>query len=145
MHRKRTVGRTHILLVANLLMREQLYVEEIFDNVPLSVLVCRNPLVDDAASHGGQAEESVPQPNENEYYEESKIDEDEDRYDNDYDIPLTLEEWKADFEKKYTESTKRMLYDMRIDMEEINHRMSESLAGRLTQRQDEMSKFLNRG
>ena len=126
-------------------MREQLYVEEILDNVPLSVLVCRNPLVDDSASHGDQAEESVPQPNENEYYEESEIDEDEDRYVNDDDIPLLLEQWKADFEKKYTESTKIMLYDMRIDMEEINHRMSESLAGRLTQRQDEMSKFLNRG
>ena len=34
-----------------------------------------------------------------------------------------------------------MLYDMRIDMEEINHRLSESLTERLTQRQDEMTKF----
>ena len=80
-------------------MSEQLYVEEKLNNVPLSVTEFTNPLIDDSASQGDQAEESVLHPNFNEFYEESDIDEVDDRYLNndDDDIPPTLKEWSIDF------------------------------------------------
>ena len=90
-------------------MSEQLYIEEKLDNVPLSVTEFTN--IDDSASHGDQADKSVPHPNDNEYYEESKNDEDEDHYNNEeeYNIPRTIEDWKIVFEARYAESKKNSM------------------------------------
>ena len=72
-----------------------------------------------SASHGNQAEEYVPHPNDDEYYEESEIDEDENRdaYDDD-NIPLTFEEWRIDFEARNAEATKRIRESIIATVEE---------------------------
>ena len=72
-------------------MSEQPYVEDKSDNVPLSVTEFTNPLKDYSASHGDQAAEYVSQENDNEYYEESDIGYNKNRYaaDDDHDILLT--------------------------------------------------------
>ena len=92
-------------------MSEQQYLEEKMENVSLSVLVFRNPLIDDSASHRDQAEECFPHSNNNEYYEDSESNDDEDRYANNVDdgIPLTVEEWGIDFDARKPESVRRRL------------------------------------
>ena len=69
-----------------------------------------------------QAEEYVPHPNDNEYYEDSEYDDD--------DIPLTSKEWRIDFETRNAEATKRMRGSLIATMEE---------------RQAELRKCFNRG
>ena len=63
-------------------MSEQLYVEVKLDNVPLLVTEYNNPHIYDSASPVAHAEEYVPYHNDNEYSEESEIDEDEYHYNN---------------------------------------------------------------
>ena len=79
------------------------------DNVSLTVTEFTNPLIEDSASHGDQAEEYVSHPNVNEYYEESDVDEDEDRDDNNDDdnIPFTFKEWQVSCLKRGTLNLKK--------------------------------------
>ena len=69
----------------------------------------KNSSIDGSSSHGDQAEEYFPHPNDYIYYEESNIDEDKNQYAyKDDEIPQTFKEWQIDFEARYPES-KRML------------------------------------
>ena len=80
------------------------------EDVPLSSFEFKNTSIDDSESHGDQADELFPHPNDNMYYEESDIDEDENQYAyEDDEIPQTFEEWHIDFEIKNAESKRKLI------------------------------------
>ena len=65
-------------------------------------LAFENSSIDNSASNGDKSEKFLPHPNDNEYYKEYEIHEDEDHYNNEdeYNMPLTFEELQIDFERR---------------------------------------------